>query len=191
MLYKVLPWLALMLLCGCKQETVVSYKIPKEVNAATRPTLPPPTGQNQMPGLAAQTEGFKTPRWNVPSHWEIQEPGAMRKGSFLFRNDDETAEITALVFPGNVGGMLANINRWAGQVEAPELNQTQVDKLETTPVDSEVGVVIHLQGPVNGILGVIIERTDHTWFFKMMGPNKLIESQSAAFNSFVQSVKFQ
>lgn len=175
-------------LSGCKRETVVSYRIPKEEHEAIKPKVAPPA---QMPGLADQTRGFERPAWSVPSEWEEKEAGPMRKGSFVYKDGERELEITVLAFPGDVGGMLANINRWAGQVEGHPYTQEQVDALESVEVDGNMGSIVVLNGRENGVLGVIVEMAEHTWFFKMMGPNELIQTQNEIFFEFLKSVRFR
>ena len=41
----------------------------------------------------------------------------MRRATFLVKGaDGQSAEIAVSVFPGDVGGLMANINRWRGQI---------------------------------------------------------------------------
>jgi hypothetical protein len=64
---------------------------------------PPPTKQAEVSYI-------------VPEGWEDLPASGIRKANLKVSDENGTAELTVLVFPGDVGGRLANINRWRGQV---------------------------------------------------------------------------
>jgi hypothetical protein len=39
-------------------------------------------------------------------------------------------------------------------------------------------------------VGVIVPQSGQTWFYKLMGDAKVVESQKDAFTKFVQTVKY-
>ena len=176
------------LLVGCKEEGVKHYKVAKEESTAVVPTGPPPTAQ--MPGLAAQTSAFKTPKWVVPGGWVEQEPGPMRKGLFVMKEETGEAEVSVAAFPGNVGGKLANINRWAGQIGLVPLQASVLDKLEPIDVDGNAGELIQLEGLDMSLIAVIVEKDGSSWFFKLMGDRNIVDSQRDAFLGFIESIVF-
>ena len=49
--------------------------------------------------------------------WTDAGSSGIRKANLRINDASGSAEITALSFPGNVGGNLANVNRWCGQIE--------------------------------------------------------------------------
>lgn len=102
------------------------------------------------------------------------------------------AEITALTFPGDVGGNLANINRWATQVGAPELSQSELASVTSpTTLSGHGGLYVTLDGPSESIRGGILPFHGDTWFFKMKGPNQTIQEQESAFKAFLASVQIE
>ena len=40
------------------------------------------------------------------------------------------------------------------------------------------------------LVGVVVSQPGQTWFYKLMGDAKVVESQKAAFTQFVQGVKY-
>ena len=65
----------------------------------------------------------------------------MRKGSFIAKNaEGHQAEITILAFPGDVGGKLANINRWAGQIEAPIWTEDTLKNISTILEEKDAAI---------------------------------------------------
>ena len=100
-------------------------------------------------------------------------------------------------FPGDVGGMLANINRWRGQLglaafTTEMLNQQTAD----LNLSSGKGTVVDFSGtdvksgkPAR-LVGVVVPREGETWFYKMMGDPVVSDTEKPAFLKFVQSVKY-
>lgn len=176
-----------------KKETVSRYEVPKETTKAQRPQMMPgmqmPAGQNLA--LEEQTSQFATPKWQVPDSWQVLPSSAMRKGNFKVKDSaGNEAEITVLVFPGDVGGKLANINRWAGQIGLNPLPESYLKSLETIEIDGKNAYLVDLKHSPNSIYAAILEMPDQSWFFKIMGPSPLVESHKESFLTFLKSVKF-
>ncbi len=148
---------------------------------------------------AAAAEGGSAPdalHWTAPSTWEEQPPSGFRKGSFLVRGaKGETADVSVISFPEAAGGLLANVNRWRDQLKlAPITDAGQagtplsvagrdlffVDLVSEQPIGSD--------GSKSRILGGVFPLDGETWFFKMSGPDALVESQREAFKQFLASV---
>ena len=57
------------------------------------------------------------------------EVSAMRRGSYSITDDrNNEADLSITAFPGDVGGELANVNRWRGQVGLEPLSEEQFTK---------------------------------------------------------------
>jgi hypothetical protein len=67
------------------------------------------------PGMA-MPPAAGAPQWEVPAGWQQQPPGSMVIGRFALGAQDAKAEVTVSSFPGDTGGLVANVNRWRGQV---------------------------------------------------------------------------
>jgi hypothetical protein len=52
------------------------------------------------------------PEWTVPEGWQETPPTQMLISRFEVNADDGQVEITVSAFPGDVGGTVANVNRW-------------------------------------------------------------------------------
>lgn len=147
-----------------------------------------------LPGMAEQSAQFDTPTWTAPEHWEAQPLGNMRKGSWMINRDGESAELSVLVFPGDVGGDLANVNRWAGQIGATPLTPETLAAMQqagTVSVDNHDGFLVTLDGPTGkSIAGVILPYHGATWFFKMQGDTALVNDEAAALGQFMSTVRF-
>tara|TARA_B100001248_G_scaffold262736_1_gene261963 strand:+ start:17373 stop:17912 length:540 start_codon:yes stop_codon:yes gene_type:complete len=175
-------------LCGCKQETITTYSIPKEESKATAPGTP-----QMMPGLAQQTSGFTTPNWQPARHWETQDPGPMRKGRWNIARDNQKAEVTAAAFPGDVGGDLANVNRWLGQIGLSSIDAPTLEKQSLwVAIDGKTCrlLILYSDDTPQAIIAAIVPHQGSTWFFKLMGETALVLQEEAAFRAFLDSIHF-
>ena len=132
--------------------------------------------------------------WTAPAHWTAKPASAMRKGSFGIKGAGGEADLSIIAFPGDTGGLLANLNRWRGQIALPPLSDAQLEG-HVTHLDAN-GLhfdVVDFAGTANGaptrILGAVLSRPGETWFFKLMGPDALTASEKAAFADFLKTVK--
>jgi hypothetical protein len=192
-------WLSILLpsvLCaGCGQEKIRVYQVPKEVPPATSGA----PHSHSTPSDQAAPAGPTKPKWEVPSSWQEVPPSTMLVAKFLLSGQAEaTAEVTVSVFPGDVGGLLANVNRWRNQINLPPVEEPDLAKLGVAlPVESGgQGTIVDMTGTKPGtgqpvrLLGAIIPRGGQTWFFKLMGHASLAEQEKAAFLKFIQSVRY-
>ena len=107
-----LSLLSIIGLTGCQEDEIRKYRVPK----------PAPENVNAQGGA-----GF---RYTVPEGWEkTASSGPIRtEASFVIEKDGQSAQVTVTAFPGEAGGLAANINRWrdqlgllaGGLVECPE-----------------------------------------------------------------------
>ena len=174
--------------CGPSDDAKITvYRIPKET---------PPTTMAQPAALnnAAPAEVH----WTAPAGWEEQPASGFRKGSFLVRGaDGKTADVSVISFPEAAGGLTANVNRWRDQLKlAPISDAAQagtpisvggrdmffVDLVSEQPIAPE-------KETKSRILGGIFPAGSETWFFKMIGPDTLVESQRNTFRQFLESVR--
>ena len=138
------------------------------------------------------------PNWRVPPGWREEPPSQMLLGKFTLEGDSGAkAEVTVSAFPGDVGGLLANINRWRGQVGLQGLAESDLSSNVTSlDVDGTKATVIDVNGvsPKTGqktrLIGAIVPRTGKTWFFKLSGDEQVAEKEKAAFVKFVQTIQF-
>lgn len=155
---------------------------------------------NPHAGMApgtAMPPAANAPQWEVPAGWQQQPPGSMVIGRFALGTPDAKAEVTVSSFPGDTGGLVANVNRWRGQVGLEPVDAAAVEK-QTEPLDLTVGkaTLVDVTGtdrkssqPAR-LIGVIVPRGGQTWFFKMVGQPELVGREKAALLKFIQSTKF-
>jgi len=184
------------LLGGCKDREITTYRAPKDPAAAMPApgTAAAPAGGDTMANTAVPT-GSDSFTWTAPAHWVAKAPGAMRKGSFAIKGDGAAdADLSITAFPGDTGGLAANLNRWRGQISLAPLAATEIDgALQHFDGDGLHFEVVDFAGTANGtptrIIGAVLSRPGETWFFKLMGPDALVAGQKNDFLTFLRSVK--
>lgn len=200
---------------ACRDQKVTSYRIPKEkepdpasvaaaahAGAGVTPGqagTPAPGGATQpggsdMANTAVATASGAALTWTAPGHWQAKPASSMRKGTFVIAGDGASAELAITAFPGDVGGEVANVNRWRGQIQLPALPEAQVGGT-VTRLDANglkigyVDMVNTAAGTPVRVLGAWIPHQGSTWFFKLSGPDALVAREKDAFVQFLTTVK--
>jgi hypothetical protein len=131
----------------------------------------------------------------APSAWTAGQAGGLRKAAFVVEEPsrEEKVEITVIDLARDVGDRLANINRWRGQVALEAIDGEQLSQhLARIDVGGLPGDSVELIGPQGEtILGVIVDRGDRTWFFKLQGDSALANAHKANFEMYVRSVMWK
>jgi hypothetical protein len=188
--------LALLVTSGCRDREITSYRAAKDPVVAMPSASGPgsaASGGDAMANTAVPTGGDSL-TWTAPAHWTAKPASAMRKGSFAVKDGDAEADLSITAFPGDTGGLLANINRWRGQVSLPPLAPEQLDaNREHVDIGSLHVDVVDMAGSANmvptRILGAIVPVGSETWFFKMTGPDALVAKEKPAFMEFLKTVR--
>lgn len=182
-----------LLLAGCgKPEQPVTRTIPK--SAETRPVAPV-AGSNAMPanpGLAAQTGAIGKPIFPAaPVGWAEQDPGAMRKGSWKVNAGGGNAEVAVTAFPGDVGGRMANINRWRGQLGLAPATGEAYDAISIAQVGETQGEVIDIRSAdgAKATVAVMAQRNGVSWFLKLSGDATAVTAARANLLKFAAETR--
>ncbi len=129
------------------------------------------------------------PAWTKPTGWAEKPPTAMRLGNFTA--GDGQAEIYVMTFPGKVGGLLANVNRWRGESGLPGIDAVDLaNSTSKLTVSGTPATLVEAIGASNGSLSVYHPADGLTWFYKMSGPSDVVTAEKGAFMEFVQSIRF-
>jgi hypothetical protein len=162
-------------LVGCDRPEVKQYSAPRDRTAPDNTRL----------------ESYR-----LPDGWtRLTKSVELSVASFQVGNGDKPIIVTVSRFPGKAGGLDANITRWRGKVGLEPLDENQAAKdILWLKVDGEKTPYVDLANPkkadADRILGVVAERGPVTWFFKMQGAPDKVGQQKAAFEAFVESIKF-
>ena len=128
-------------------------------------------------------------RGTPPPDWKPGPVTGMRKACFRMQADGQAIEVT--VIPAG-GDLLANVNRWRGQLKLDPLDQQQLTESSRDVNAGKLsGKYIAIPGASETILAAIFpDALKGSWFVKLRGDNKLADSQQEAFQSFVSSLRF-
>jgi hypothetical protein len=207
------------LLTSCGKPEVQSYRVPKEAatpspamaaapnasanaGAGAAPSAPTPpnaqsapaaAGGNTMANTAVATAGGPGLTWTSPSRWTPKPASAMRKGSYVIKGDGGEADLAISAFPGDVGGDLANLNRWRGQINLPPVSQAEFEaaaqRIERNGLRMTVVDLVGTGPNAQRILGAMIPYGGATWFVKLIGPDALVANEKPAFTAFLETIQ--
>jgi hypothetical protein len=138
------------------------------------------------------------PQMAVPDNWTVKEPGPM-----IFKRYGATdaaghsATITVSSFPGDVGGVFANVNRWRAQMSLQPIDEGQLPSV-TSLVDTPggPGTMVDLTGTDSRtsepgrMVAIMVRHGDSTWFYKLTGNEAVVQAEKDKFINFVKSVRY-
>jgi len=192
---------ATLVLAACGDEKVATYRVPKEKDpelpmeaAADSGAQAAPSPGASMADTSVPTAGGDSLVWEAPASWKPKPASAMRQGSYSVPGDGGESDLSITAFPGDVGGELANVNRWRGQVGLGPLGPGDLDAAVTrTGANGLMFTVVELASPGDpggkSILGAIVPFGGSTWFFKLTGPGALVTASKPAFIEFLHTVR--
>ena len=175
-------------LFACDRDPGVrTYEAPKET---PRPSQPQPQ--------AAQRAEGTTPAWTLPAGWK-QLPGdnQFRFATIQVDASDPSLVLTVIPLGVNSGGLLANVNRWRGEVGLPSIQEAELNNSVQHVDANDVHIdVVDVAGSdprsqqTRRTLGAVVTRPDRTWYFKMTGPGDKVGAQKSNFDAFIKSIRF-
>ncbi len=171
---------------------------------------------DESPSLLAEGDKFYTAgrvSFKVRSIWE-EMPVASQMRQFQFRvpraeNDSEDGELAVFYFGPDQGGTVeANIERWAGQFQAPsskngepskevkpKVTEKKVNGLDVTVVGIEgtfsggMGPNVQMSKPDFAFLCAIVKGPRGPVFFKLVGPRRTLQEAQPHFEALIESLK--
>jgi hypothetical protein len=216
--------LGLLFIAGCRDREISSYRAPKDPAPAAMPVAAMPANTNDLPpghppigadtavpagntasppagaaganmaNTAVPTASGSALTWTAPARWTVKSGSSMRKGSYAVHGPEGDADFAITAFPGDTGGLPANLNRWRGQIGLPALPPDEVTKgLERFESNGLAFIVVDYLGAAGGVstrlLGGITTHGGNSWFFKLTGPDALVAREKAAYLEFLRTVK--
>lgn len=166
-------------LAACQKDRIEVRRVPKETPPATA-----------APAAPARARGV---RWATPPGW-TQRPGdGMRAATLAPPPAAGKAEATVVALPGDVGGELANVNRWRGQLSLPPVADAALAGLRAR-VDSRLGPVrvYDFTGPgriKTRLVAGMVEAAGNTWFFKLSGDERAVAAAKPAFLRLLEGLR--
>lgn len=161
----------ILLSCKAKKE-IPTFRIADPNEAATTPTIEKINQQRPL-------------RWLAPETWEEQAPGQFQTALYRIA-PNVTASVSQ--FPGDAGGMVANVNRWREQVGLTASNEIGGDTIALEDGKSHARW-FELKGVDRSILAAIIPVDSETWFFKLDCSTVALETARPGFMDLLKSIE--
>jgi hypothetical protein len=195
-----------LVLVACRDQEITTYRVAKDTPApapAAAPTAPAapaaapmaaPAGGGSMASTPVATAAGASLAWTAPAAWQSKPGSAMRKATYVITGEGGvSAELAVTAFPGDVGGEVANVNRWRGQLQLAPQSPTEAAAALTRVQANGLAIgVVEMVGtgatPVR-LIGAMVPFDGSTWFFKLTGPDALVAGQKQAFLEFARSIR--
>ncbi|HEV8111956.1 MAG TPA: hypothetical protein VGR31_04220 [Planctomycetota bacterium] len=126
--------------------------------------------------------------FEIPAGWRKAPERPMRNASF-YAGPGEDLECYVTVFPGEAGGILANVNRWRGQLGEPAIADADLAALHRIPMLGREAVLVECTGKGSQLVGAACAGADRSVFVKMSGPPERVQQQRSAFLQFCASIR--
>lgn len=135
-------------------------------------------------------------QWTLPAGWIEAPARAMRLATFLVGEGGPECVIT--VFPGDVGGLEANLRRWLGQMQA-EVPDAELARFARTPetfqTEGSLPCLVYdfagLLPPAKpeSLLAAVVPLEGSTAFVKLAGTREFLAAHREAFLSLCRSLR--
>lgn len=173
---------------GCEKSDVKAYKAPKDApppHLATNSGMPAPTAAVSPAGSDVKVT------WTAPGTWtSVVSEQPMRIATYR-AGGEPGVEVVVSAFPGDVGGTLANVNRWRGQVgAAPVAESDLAGMLESVEVEGVKVSTLRIKGEPQDMLAAMIMPGDgQTWFVKATAAPAALDGIGTEFVAFARTFR--
>jgi hypothetical protein len=163
-------------------------------DAETTQVAQAPSAENPVSANTEKAPAGEKPNFKVPSNWKTKPPGPMIASAYNVEGDGQ-AEVTISKFPGEVGGLIANVQRWRGQLGLPQIPPDEARKsVEMIEVGGKKeAYMVDLKGTnvrtgkEARMVAVGVPFQGDTWFFKLVGDDALVGKEKTKFLEFVKN----
>ena len=184
--------LVLLGLTACEKQVAKSYTIPKEKVLVSSAPQAKESKMQVLPGMQSFAESAEGITYKTPSTWTEFPPTSIRKANFKIDTTSGTAEVSITVFPGDVGGTLANINRWRQQIQLAPIDEAALKTvISPTIISNHQAYFTKIEGNTQSILGGILPFHGSTWFIKMQGDILVVDEEVDSFKEFLSSLRIE
>ncbi|MGH7975143.1 MAG: hypothetical protein ACREDS_00765 [Limisphaerales bacterium] len=136
--------------------------------------------------------------WTVPADWKPLPPAEFLLAEFsIAGTNGANADVNVAELAGEGGGLLANVNRWRGQLGLPQISETDLQPLINS-IDAPNGKISVVDftgkdsktGKPTRLIGAVVPQNGQTWFYKLMGDETVVAQQKDAFIKFIRSANY-
>lgn len=194
-----LPLLVCMVGCDRSDRAVRRYQeiaVTPERSAPSAVTPPiAAAASGDMASTPVQTSDTKL-TWTTPTGWTEGAVRAMRLATFIV--DAAGRECVITIFPGEVGGLEANLQRWLGQLQAtvaPEVLSKFARAPETFQSEGGLPCLVYdFAGllpaeATDSLLAAVVPMDGQTAFVKLNGTRDQLAAEKENFLALCRSLK--
>jgi len=197
------PALSLFVLSGCgdgpPRQEITTVQSPQstdlqpvpDLSTAQRMRVQPPPGQER-------SEVEPHFHWETPEGWTEMPTTPLRTLNFQVGGDPD-AECYLTILDGDGGGLLANLNRWYGQMAQDGITEEELAALEEYPLLGAPAKFVLIEGAFVGmgggpaqedfqIAGLANVQDGKAYFLKFTGPAALVTAELDAFKALAESI---
>ena len=174
-----------LLLSGCdKNRYIQSYRTPKK-DFGLQLEAPQPSSKITSPDVTNLT-------WELPDSWIPSTGHSMRLASFDIPFSDGVGDLSIVSLGGGSGGLLANVNRWRGQVNLSPISESEILTVSTVG-ESKMGPfrifkMINDVDTSNAIIAAVLPTGQKTFFIKLTTTKKGVIELQSVFEKFCASI---
>ena len=138
--------------------------------------------------------------YTIPEGWEEVDHSKFTVASFLIQKEGlPDANVSISWFPGEAGGIHANVNRWRRQIGLKEWIPREIDRAKRIRAFGNRTFSIfdlrsyqseNMDKTSERILAAMTYDGQGTWFIKLRGEPFVVETQSRKFFSFLEKSEF-
>jgi hypothetical protein len=136
-------------------------------------------------------------RWTTPAGWRESTGSGMRLASFAVGPEERPADGSIVMFPGDVGGVEANLRRWLDQVgvtlSGEAFRRFMNDRETFFTAGGLAGQYFDFTAVTGGaetsMLASVVQRGDFQVFVKLMGPADVVRAEREPFRTLSQSLQ--
>ncbi|MCC6545612.1 hypothetical protein IT570_00475 [Candidatus Sumerlaeota bacterium] len=184
-------FLGVILISGCDREEITVTNIPKGSEKIVAASASAQAAEASPPAASAAVPDVLR-IWRLPEGWsEVPSTTPMRLATIRVEGlGGEPVEVAVTSFPGEVGGELANVNRWRSQLELPPVEAKDVDAaLRRFSHEGYRGYFLRIEGTKGVMLagGVYGEQEARMWFVRAVVPPEAAGRIDQPLFDFLQS----
>ena len=139
-------------LISCNQNKIKTYKTPKEILPVIQLVKP----NSQL-------------KWEVPDYWIEKPLQSFRKASYDIPSlSGSKSDFSIVSFPGDVGGLLSNVNRWNNQLGLPSVSVAELDQIKVKIDHNYLDILLFdLRSSSEAIVVATFPFNNEFYFFKI------------------------
>jgi hypothetical protein len=115
----------------------------------------------------------------------------MRLASYKVSDEEgNKLDFSVTTFPGDVGGLLANVNRWLGQIGLEPTDEEGLKQyVSPITIDGMTAQLVEASSTDKTFYAAILMRNNSSWFFKLTGGKTLALKEKENFSEFLERPK--